>query len=87
MGLKVKIVDLSTVTEIEKDVSAILFQYPDTHGSVQDFRALIDKTHAAGVKCNFKSNIELLSKLLFVVTGPRLLRHRSNGTHNDEVAR
>ncbi len=49
MGLKIKIVDLSTVTEVEKDVSAVLFQYPDTHGSVQDFQTLVDKTHAAGV--------------------------------------
>lgn len=50
MGLKVKIVDFSTITEVEKDTSAVLFQYPDTHGSIQDFRSLIDKTHAAGVK-------------------------------------
>jgi glycine dehydrogenase len=49
MGLKVKIVDFSTVTEVEKDISAVLFQYPDTHGSVQNFKNLIDKTHAAGV--------------------------------------
>ncbi len=49
MGLKVKIVDFSTVTEVEKDISAVLFQYPDTHGSVQNFQNLIDKTHAAGV--------------------------------------
>ncbi|EFX64832.1 hypothetical protein DAPPUDRAFT_65900 [Daphnia pulex] len=48
MGLKVKIVDFSTVTEVEKDISAVLFQYPDTHGSVQNFKNLIDKTHAAG---------------------------------------
>lgn len=49
MGLKARIVDFSTVTDIGKDISAILFQYPDTTGSIQDFKALIDKTHAAGV--------------------------------------
>ena len=49
MGLKTKIVDLSTVTEVEKDISAVLFQYPDTNGSIQNFQNLIDKTHAAGV--------------------------------------
>jgi glycine dehydrogenase len=56
MGLKVKIVDFSTVTEVEKDISAVLFQYPDTHGSVQNFQNLIDKTHAAGV--NIKLEIK-----------------------------
>jgi glycine dehydrogenase len=49
MSLKTKIVDLSTVTEVEKDISAVLFQYPDTNGSIQNFQNLIDKTHAAGV--------------------------------------
>lgn len=58
MGLKVKIVDFSTVTEVEKNISAVLFQYPDTHGSVQNFKNLIDKTHAAGVNVmNKKFNI------------------------------
>lgn len=48
MGLKVQIVDFSTVTEIEKNISGVLFQYPDTHGSIENFKSLIDKTHAAG---------------------------------------
>lgn len=49
MGLNVRIVDFNTVTEIGKDVSAVLFQYPDTHGSIVQFQSLIEKTHAAGV--------------------------------------
>ncbi|XP_057374547.1 glycine dehydrogenase (decarboxylating), mitochondrial-like [Daphnia carinata] len=48
MGLKVKVVDFSSETEIEKDTSAVLFQYPDTDGSIQDLQSLINKTHAAG---------------------------------------
>lgn len=55
MGLKVKIVDFNSETEIEKDISAVLFQYPDTHGSIKDFQSLINKTHTAGVKHSFKS--------------------------------
>ena len=49
MGLTVQIVDFSTVTVIEKNISGVLFQYPDTHGSIENFKSLIDKTHAAGV--------------------------------------
>jgi len=49
MGLNVRVVDLNAVTEIGKDISAVLFQYPDTHGSIEHFESLIQKTHAAGV--------------------------------------
>ena len=49
MGLKTKIVDLSTVTEVEKDISAVLFQYPDTNGSIQNFQNLIVPNHWAYV--------------------------------------
>lgn len=49
MGLKVKVVDFSTVKDVGKDISAVLFQYPDTTGSIENFQNLIDKTHAAGV--------------------------------------
>lgn len=55
MGLNVKVVDLNTVTEVGKDVSAVLFQYPDTHGSIEHFEDLVQKTHAAGVSLNKSS--------------------------------
>ena len=48
-GFKVHVVNLNEVTEVDKSVSAILFQYPDTDGNVHDLQSLIDKTHAAGV--------------------------------------
>uniref|UniRef100_A0AAY4BXA4 glycine dehydrogenase (aminomethyl-transferring) n=1 Tax=Denticeps clupeoides TaxID=299321 RepID=A0AAY4BXA4_9TELE len=31
-----------------KDVSGVLFQYPDTEGRVEDFTALVDKAHKGG---------------------------------------
>uniref|UniRef100_A0A8C2DSX9 Glycine cleavage system P protein n=1 Tax=Cyprinus carpio TaxID=7962 RepID=A0A8C2DSX9_CYPCA len=31
-----------------KDVSGVLFQYPDTEGRVEDFTALVDRAHKAG---------------------------------------
>lgn len=55
MGLKVHVVNLNEVTEIDKGTSAILFQYPDTEGSVEDLQSLIDKTHAAGVSHRSKN--------------------------------
>lgn len=32
-----------------KDVSGVLFQYPDTEGRVEDFTALVDQAHKGGV--------------------------------------
>lgn len=50
MGLSVKIVDFNKVTEIEKGTSAVLFQYPDTHGSIDCFKRIIDQTHSVDRK-------------------------------------
>lgn len=33
-----------------KDVSGVLFQYPDTEGKVEDFSELIERAHQNGVK-------------------------------------
>lgn len=33
-----------------KDVSGVLFQYPDTDGRVEDFSALVDRAHKGGVR-------------------------------------
>lgn len=33
-----------------KDVSGVLFQYPDTEGRVEDFTALVDRAHKGGVR-------------------------------------
>lgn len=32
-----------------KDVSGVLFQYPDTEGKVEDFTELVERAHEAGV--------------------------------------
>lgn len=32
-----------------KDVSGVLFQYPDTEGKVEDFTGLVDQAHQNGV--------------------------------------
>lgn len=33
-----------------KDVTGVLFQYPDTDGRVEDFSALVDRAHKGGVR-------------------------------------
>lgn len=33
-----------------KDVTGVLFQYPDTDGRVEDFTALVDRAHKGGVR-------------------------------------
>lgn len=32
-----------------KDVSGVLFQYPDTEGKVEDFTELVERAHQTGV--------------------------------------
>lgn len=32
-----------------KDVSGVLFQYPDTEGKVEDFTDLVERAHQTGV--------------------------------------
>lgn len=32
-----------------KDVSGVLFQYPDTEGKVEDFTELVERAHQMGV--------------------------------------
>lgn len=38
-----------------KDVSGVLFQYPDTDGRVEDFTALVDRAHKGGVREQVKA--------------------------------
>ena len=49
LGLVAEVVDEDKF-EYAKDVCGVLVQYPATDGSVHDYRGLVDKAHAAGVK-------------------------------------
>ena len=40
-GINIEIVDVSKVDFSKKDIGGIIFQYPDTEGSVQDFSDII----------------------------------------------
>jgi hypothetical protein len=49
LGLQAVVVDEDKF-EYSKDVCGVLVQYPATDGSIHDYRGLVDKAHAAGVK-------------------------------------
>jgi len=57
-----------------KDVSGVLFQYPDTEGRVEDFTALVDQAHKGGV-CNFHFNLCIYSVLHEPLTSFNLETH------------
>jgi len=47
-GIKVEIVDVNTVDFSAKDIGGIIFQYPDTEGSILDFSDVINRASDAG---------------------------------------
>ena len=42
-GIKIEIVDVSKVDFSSKDIGGIIFQYPDTEGTVLDFSEIIER--------------------------------------------
>ena len=42
-GIKVEIVDVNNVDFSSKDIGGIIFQYPDTEGSIRDFSDVINR--------------------------------------------
>ena len=40
-GIKNEVVDISSVDFSGKDIGGIIFQYPDTEGSIHDFSAIV----------------------------------------------
>jgi glycine dehydrogenase len=67
LGLKAEVVDETDVAALErrfgKDVCGLLLQYPATDGSVSDYKALVDKAHAAGLKVVVSTDLLALTKL------------------------
>ncbi len=50
-----------------KDVSGVLFQYPDTEGRVEDFTALVDRAHKGGVCTSHLHNMSFI-KFTFTIS-------------------
>lgn len=60
LGLEVVLGDLNTADFSKRDYSAVLFQYPNTDGTIEDYSELVEKAHSNGVstlslkKCDYK---------------------------------
>lgn len=48
IGLEVHVVDVAKADFSNRDVSGVLFQYPDTEGNVGDFSAVAEEAHSHG---------------------------------------
>ena len=46
--IQVEVVDVNKVDFTKKDIGGIIFQYPDTEGSVHDFSLVVEKAKASG---------------------------------------
>jgi glycine dehydrogenase len=52
LGLEVVQGDVFQADFSSREFAGVLLQYPDTHGSIQDFSALAQNAHANGVRIN-----------------------------------
>ena len=50
LGLHIEVGDLNAMDLSAGDVTGILFQYPDTEGTIQDHTELVQRAHDAGVR-------------------------------------
>lgn len=62
-GIKLKMTDYRKA-EFTDDVFACVVQYPNSHGSVEDFRDFTDKAHEAGCKVAVAADIMSLALLM-----------------------
>lgn len=62
LGLSAEVVKGDSF-EFGKDVCGVLVQYPDTQGTVKDYKAMVDAAHAAGVKVCVATDLLALTKL------------------------
>ena len=58
LGLNLEIGDVFRADTSGKDIAGILFQYPDTTGSIYDFEDVVKKAHADGVRI-LRSKIQI----------------------------
>lgn len=55
LGLDVFIGDVFEIDFSNRDVSAVIFQYPDTNGAIFDFTKLVEEAKTYGVSIHFKA--------------------------------
>lgn len=52
LGLTVELGNVFAADFSNRDVAGVLFQYPDTEGSVHDFSEVVQRAHSNGVSYN-----------------------------------
>jgi glycine dehydrogenase len=63
LGIQVHVGDPETADFVGQDLFGILVQYPDTNGTVSDFRALTERAHAAKATVTVASDLLALTLL------------------------
>jgi glycine dehydrogenase len=63
LGIQLQAFDEANATDIDDDVFAIIVQYPDTYGSVNDLSSLCDSTHDAGALVIMATDLLALTML------------------------
>ena len=53
LGLEILIGEVFEMDFSNRDVSAVIFQYPDTNGNVHDFSKLVEQAQSYGVSLHF----------------------------------
>ena len=49
-GIDIEVGNVFNVDFSKKDISGILFQYPDTEGNIMDFTKVVENAHKFGVR-------------------------------------
>lgn len=65
LGLDLEIGDVFRVDTSSKDVAGILFQYPDTTGSIYAFEDVVKKAHVDGVCISRSKILEQINSITF----------------------
>jgi glycine dehydrogenase len=49
LGMEIVLGNVNSFDYSNRDVSGVLFQYPDTEGNIMDFSEIVHKAHTNGV--------------------------------------
>ena len=82
IGINIEVGNVCDFDFSKKDISGIIFQYPDTEGSIMDFTKVVDKAHKFGVRnLHYNSKfymtyiVEFAYIILLTITSQNLYRH------------
>ena len=77
-GIDIEVGNVFDIDFSKKDISGILFQYPDTEGNVLDFTKVVEKAHQFGVSWHTHLNRDQIESDLSV---PGIQGHQENALY------